>query len=292
MPLYDTTAVLGEPALAGVRLENGGVCLLHLEEQRIVGIATEHQDDPRARADAAHANHLACHVDEAVAVDESRPRPGHRAPVSVQVFTHLALEVAAADVLEELPDGDDERRVVDDPQGPVDVLGQTREGAHAVLRPGLAGSAVEPLLLPPSPHGFESREHVSLVEPRVPDIDRTSVRERMHRLAVAAGRRAHRRAPVARPKPAVPARDLDACRKPLDVPLERAGQRFVEVVDVENQAAVRRSEASEVREVGVPAELHTKSRRGHEREVRCHHSRSAPVERESRFAHALVPDRE
>ena len=50
-------------------------------------------------------------------------------------------------------------------------------------------------------------------------------------------------------------RDGEARDQPLHVPLERAGQRLVEVVHAEDEPAVRRGEDAEVRQVRVAAEL-------------------------------------
>ena len=54
---------------------------------------------------------------------------------------------------------------------------------------------------------------------------------------------------------AIAAGDGEARDEALDVPLERAGQRLVEVVDAEDHPAVRRRERAEVGEVRVAAEL-------------------------------------
>ena len=54
---------------------------------------------------------------------------------------------------------------------------------------------------------------------------------------------------------AVAPRDGEARGEPLDVPLERAGERLVEVVEAEDDLAVGRGEAAEVRQVRIAAEL-------------------------------------
>jgi hypothetical protein len=54
----------------------------------------------------------------------------------------------------------------------------------------------------------------------------------------------------------VAAGDGDARGQALYVPFPRTGQRFVEVVDVEQQFPLGRSEPSEVGEVRVTAGLH------------------------------------
>ena len=52
-------AVVGVLARPGEVLEHGRPGLLHLQEQRVRAVAAEHQDDPAAGPDAAHADHLA-----------------------------------------------------------------------------------------------------------------------------------------------------------------------------------------------------------------------------------------
>ena len=91
---------------------------------------------------------------------------------------------------------------------------------------------------------------------------------------------------------AVSSSDLEARREPLDIPLERAGKRLVEVVQVEDEIALRGGEAAEVREVGVAAELHLEAARRQAREVVRHHRRGAAEEGEGRDEHAAVPDRQ
>jgi hypothetical protein len=68
-----------------------------------------------------------------------------------------------------------------------------------------------------------------------------------------------RRSAVANPRS--PPVNLEARRQPLDVPLPGAGERFVEVVDVEQHSALWCAKHPEVREVGVAAELddHTRA---------------------------------
>jgi len=54
---------------------------------------------------------------------------------------------------------------------------------------------------------------------------------------------------------ALSCRDLEAGREALDIPLERARERLVEVVGVEDEVAFRRREAAEIGEVRVAREL-------------------------------------
>jgi hypothetical protein len=75
-------------------------------------------------------------------------------------------------------------------------------------------------------------------------------------------------------------RDLRARRKPLHVPLPRAGQRLVEVDDVEDRPAPARGEAAEVAEMRVAAEPHGDAARRRPGEVGGHHRRCAAQEGE------------
>ena len=88
----------------------------------------------------------------------------------------------------------------------------------------------------------------------------------------------------------VPRRDLEARRQTLDVPLPRARERLVEVVDVEDQPPLRRLEQAEVHEVRVAAELGRQAGVGRPGQVRRHEQRAATVEGAGRDEHASVAD--
>ena len=64
LALDDPLPVVLVPARAEVRLEDRGLGLLDLHQQRVVVVAAEQQDDPRPGADAADADDLAGDVDE------------------------------------------------------------------------------------------------------------------------------------------------------------------------------------------------------------------------------------
>ena len=115
--------------------------------------------------------------------------------------------------------------------------------------------------------------------------------EPAHRGAVALGRREDDLAAGLGGEPVVPSGHGQARRQPLDVPLERAGQGLVEVVDVEDQPPLRRGERAEVGQVRVPAQLHPQPRRGRGGQVGRHRQRRSPVEGERGHQHPAVPDR-
>ena len=91
---------------------------------------------------------------------------------------------------------------------------------------------------------------------------------------------------------AVAAGDGEARDEPLQVPLERAGQRLVEVVEAEDQAPVGRREGAEVGQVRVAAELRVQPRAGAAGEVGRHQVGGAAIEGERRDEHAAVADRD
>ena len=134
-------------------------------------------------------------------------------------------------------------------------------------------------------------EHLCRVQARVPDIEVTQTREVAHCLAICPNTCEHDVRSLGVVEPAVAAGDLEARRESLDVPLERAVKRLVEVVQVEDEIALRRPEAAEVQQVRVAAELCPQPRRCVTGEVPCHHGRSAAEERERRREHPPVADR-
>ena len=99
------------------------------------------------------------------------------------------------------------------------------------------------------------------------------------------------RPPRLRVEAAVAARDGEARDEPLDVPLERARQRLVEVVDAEDEAPIRRGERAEVGQVGVAAELDLAARARRVGQVRGHLRRGPAEEGERRHQHPPVAER-
>ena len=86
--------------------------------------------------------------------------------------------------------------------------------------------------------------------------------------------------------------DHHAGRKSLDIPLPGSGQGFVEIVDVEEDVALRRREAAEIHQVSVAAGLHAKSGRRGRGKVRRHDRGRAAIEGERRLGHAAEADRD
>ena len=84
--------------------------------------------------------------------------------------------------------------------------------------------------------------------------------EAAHRFAIAAADGQAQRLPLGRAEPDGSAGDGTAGHEALEVPLERARQCLVEVVDAEHEPPVGRLEPAEVGEMGVPAQLHLQAR--------------------------------
>ena len=200
--------------------------------------------------------------------------------------------LVAGDVL----DRHDQRRVAGDPRLAVDDRRQLGERLHAVLRAALGDVRLERASRPwrpsTSPACVTSRDEVVDVDPRVPEVEVPHRGERPDALPVRPADLAVDRRPLLVVEAAVAAGDGEARDEPLDVPLERAGERLVEVVEAEDDPPVGRGEAAEVRQVRVAAELGVEPRPGPAREIRGHQVGGAAVERERRDEHAAVADRD
>jgi hypothetical protein len=66
--------------------------------------------------------------------------------------------------------------------------------------------------------------------------------------------------------------------EPLEIPLPRRGQGLIEVIDIENQPALRRGEITEIHEMSVAASLNVDARRRRAGEVRRHDRRRPTIE--------------
>ena len=107
-------------------------------------------------------------------------------------------------------------------------------------------------------HGLELVD----VQPRVPDVELPHPGPVVHGLPVRRPDREVGGLALGLVEAAVSSGDREAGRQPLDVPLERAGQGLVEVVEAEDEPAVRGGEDPEVRQVRVAAQLDRQSGAG------------------------------
>ena len=129
------------------------------------------------------------------------------------------------------------------------------------------------------------------VDPRVPLGEDVHLREALHRRAVGAGHGEVDRLSLLGLEATIATGDGEARDEPLQVPLERARQRLVEVVDAEDETSVGRSEHTEVGEMRIAAELDFQPRPGVAREIGRHQVSGAAEERERRDEHAPVANR-
>ena len=140
------------------------------------------------------------------------------------------------------------RRVVDQP---ADAVDDRRQLAHRLQRgpaPGLLDVGLQDATGPGA--GDELGDRLD-VEPGVPGAHVAEAGVAADPQAVGPDRGLGGRPRRGVVEPGVPAGDHDARRQPLDIPLPRPGQRFVEVVDVEDQVPLGRGEEAEVEQVGV-----------------------------------------
>ena len=172
----------------------------------------------------------------------------------------------------------------------VDALCQLRHGAQMVLGARPCDAPLESRALLRGHPVTDVAEDAGDIEPRIPGLQIAQRGEVPHRLAVGAHGGLHRSAPRHRRQAELAAGDRDARREPLDIPLPRTACGLVEIVDVEHQLAVGRSETAEVRQVRITAQLDRRARPRRLGEVGGHQSGSAAEEGERRRQHPPVPN--
>ena len=192
---------------------------------------------------------------------------------------------------QQVGDRHDQGRVGADARLPIDLVGELGQGLHAVL-----GARLGQLLSGPLEHlvrdgGLVAGKGLVDVQARVEGRQVALAGKAGHGAAVAGRAGPHRRFAVGGAKAPVAAGHLEAGRQALEVPLERAGQGLVEVVDVEVHAPLGGAEDAEVGEVGVAAELGAQVGGGRGGQVAGHDQGGAAVEGEGRDQHAPVADR-
>ena len=276
-------------ARTGIRREDRRVRLLDLEEQRVVlGVAHE-EDHERLGPDRSDADDLPREVLEVVVVEHETP---------VRIHGLGVVEQALADELlgglgRVLRRAHDHRRLLPDAiAAAVHALGEFLERPEARAPAGLREVLLRLLQRRLPLDRAEPRQHLLHVDPGVPDVEEAHRRRVGHRRAIGLRGGARGRTLVLPPVAVVARRDDEARDEALDVPLERRGERLVEVVEVEDEPAVRRGEHPEVREVRVAAALHAQAGGRGLCEVARHDRGAAPVERERRDDHPPVADRD
>ncbi len=173
---------------------------------------------------------------------------------------HVALEEVGepfgTDVVDRVGEWHDQRWLGNDPSPAVDQVGQLLESADAVLSRGLVDRlavALAKLLV--------LVEQCLDIDPEVADIQGTGGQRGGEYPSIAGDGGLRRRTDLLALELVAPAGDGDAGDEPLEVPLEWPRRRLVEVVDIEDEAAVGSVEQTEVRQVGITAQLDPEIRR-------------------------------
>ena len=191
-----------------------------------------------------------------------------------------AVDLAVLMVGQQLLEPDDHGRVADQPRASVDHLDQLGEGPDAVLGPCLGEVLAEPLELARLDLRAQDGLELVDVQPCVPDVELPHPSPAVHGFPVRRRDREVGGLALGVVEAAISSGDREAGRQPLDVPLERARQGLVEVVDAEDEPAVRGGVRPEVGQVGIAAELHGQAGAGNLREVGSHQVGGAAEERE------------
>ena len=176
--------MLVELARPEERLEHRRLRLLELEEQGVRLVSTEEKDDPGTRSHAAHADHLACGMHIAVALEQRSPVVRERTAVGGNHVPDRVLEMLLLGTRQNILDGGDERRTTNESELTFNRAAELREGTHAVLRSRRLDLALEPPDLLPGDSRAESGDAAHHVEARVPDVAVLHRREVCHCLAV------------------------------------------------------------------------------------------------------------
>nr|WP_231907587.1 hypothetical protein [Oerskovia enterophila] len=196
-------------------------------------------------------------------------------------------------VVEEVAHRDEQGRVAQEPQLAVVVQrGEPTPGLLPVLGPRLAQRLAEVVHDARRDRPVPPFDDLVAAELHVPQVEVAQVGERAESLAVPARRGERDPLALLAGHAAVASRDLEARDEPLEVPLEGAAVRLVEVVDVEDQRALGGCEPAEVREVRVAAELDGQVRARPGAEVGRHDRGRPPVEREGGGGHASHAERD
>ena len=137
--------------------------------------------------------------------------------------------------------------------------------------------------------GHHHVEHVGVDAP-VPGVERHDGRESVQRVRVAQRDACDRVLGVLVAEALGTRGNREARAEAFQIPFPGSGQRFVEIVHIEDQAPLRGPEPTEVHEVTVPAQLHGDARVRGAGEIRRHHRRRTAEEPERRLRHPAVAD--
>ncbi len=123
----------------------------------------------------------------------------------------------------------------------------------------------------------------------VPDVEGALRRQAPHRVLVAGDRLHDGSAPLGRRRARIRDGDREAGREALEIPFPRADRDLVEIVEVEDDVALRRTEQAEIVRVRVAVHHHVDAAARPARQVPGHDMGGPAQEREGRGRHPGDP---
>ncbi len=216
-----------------------------------------HEHDATDGADAADADHLDGHVHELEAVEEQAPVLRQRLPVSREGVLERARKLLMRVFAWVDRSGVGFSLMVGASPSSVTSSGNS---CSSTLRCRALSTRFWPRLRASS--SVDRREGLLDVDARIPDVEHAHLAVLRHVLSVRPHASERRVASVVFAEAIVAAGEHEARGETLHVPLPRTRQRLVEVVDVEDDAPLRRGEGAEVQQMAVTASLNAQAARG------------------------------
>src|SRR5262249_4497705 len=125
LPFDHSLAVRGEPALAEERLQDRGVSLLDLQEQRVVLVPAQEQEDPATRTDAPDPDDLPREVDVAEALEQDAPVGRQASPIALEEILQLGGDAAGpVPVADQVGQRNEERWIREEPRLALGIVRQ------------------------------------------------------------------------------------------------------------------------------------------------------------------------
>ena len=268
-----------------VRLEHRLLRFLDLQDERVVVPASFQERDPAASPDAADPHHLASSILQGEPVEEVGDFVGEARPIPVEQRLHLVELIVAADMTHQ-------RRLVDDPATTVGDRGEPVHGLQIAVRVRPRDASVE--------HGaglcitlrFRNCHDDVGIDAPAPRVERGCRCQAGQQVPVTRHHAQDGGAADLVGHALRPGRHREAGPQALEIPLPRARQGLVEVIDVEDQPAFRGGEPAEVHQVPITAKLHREPSARRRSQIGGHARRRSTEEAELRLCHPPVADRQ
>jgi hypothetical protein len=137
----------------------------------------------------------------------------------------------------------------------------------------------------------EHRQKVAVIEPGIPDVEYVHGGKVAHFSAIAAGAGDRRIAAVRIGETVGTSGEHKGGDEPLDVPFPWRRQCLVEIVDVENQPALRGGKTAEIHQMAVAAHLYVDAADRRAGQIGRHDTRGPAVKGEWGLQHAAIAQR-